>query len=105
MGELGAVNLIVIGLALLWVGIAVAIAITGARRFRLAQDILDIATTHARLLELAPARPLLVRTDLRVEIDPQLQRDLGLERPPKVLDDLSAGERGIDAEDLAKLAA
>src|SRR3569832_2284360 len=106
MGELGVVNLIIIALAALWVGIAAAVAIVAARRLRLAEDVLDIAKTHARLLELAPARPLLVRPDQSVEIDRRLARDLGLGATPVVAwAELGAGDRGFEPEYLEALAA
>src|SRR6478609_8709562 len=47
-------------LALLWLGIAVVIAVVAARRFSLAQQVLDAAQANARLLEVMPARPLLL---------------------------------------------
>ena len=66
MGAHGANNWIIVGLALLWLGIAAWIALAGARRLRLAQQVLDAARANARMLELAPARPLLVRPDQHV---------------------------------------
>ena len=54
-------SIAVTALALLWLGVAAAMAILAARRFRLAQQVLDAARANARLLELMPARPLLVR--------------------------------------------
>jgi len=98
------IGIVIVGLAILWIAIASAIAIMAARRFRLAETVLDVARTNAALLEAAPSRPLLVRPDLKVEIDPQLARDLGLQGQPARLPDLSADERGIDADDLARLA-
>ena len=73
------------GLALLWLGIAATIAIVAARRFRLAQQVLDAAQANARLLELMPARPLAVRADHRIEVDEQLLRELGLAARPRTL--------------------
>ena len=92
-------------MALLWLGIAAAIAVVAARRFRLAQQVLDAAQANARLIELMPARPLVVRPDLRVEADAQLLRDLGLQAHPTKLAELSANEAGIEKDDLAGLAA
>jgi signal transduction histidine kinase len=93
------------GLALLWLAVGVAIAIMAARRFRLAQQVLDAARANARLLALAPARPLLVRADGRIETDGQLMRELGLEGSPKKLGDLGGTDNGIVTEDLEALAA
>jgi signal transduction histidine kinase len=94
----------VTALALLWLGIAAAIAVVAARRFRLAQQVLDAAQANARLLELMPARPLLVRGDQTIEADEQLLRDLGLEAPPRTLAELVGNDSGIIAEDLDVLA-
>ena len=93
------------GLALLWLFVAAAIAIIASRRFRLAQQVLDAAQANARLLELMPARPLVVRSDKRIEADEQLLRDLGLEGIPATLGDLLGNESGIAPEDLEALSA
>jgi signal transduction histidine kinase/PAS domain-containing protein len=105
MGASGEIGLAVAALALMWLGIAAAIAVAGARRFRLAQQVLDAAQANARLLELVPARPLLVRPDRRIEADAQLLRDLGLEAPPTKLADLAGKDCGIAELDLDALAA
>jgi hypothetical protein len=86
-----AVIVAVAGLGLLWLAIAAAVAVIAARRFALAQAVLDAAKVNARLLELMPARPLVVRADQRIEIDEQLLRDLGLEKTPIKLGTGSAG--------------
>ena len=103
MGANGASSWIIVALAPLWLGIAAWIALIAARRFRLAQQVLDAARANARLLELAPARPLLVRPDQRIEADPQLLRDIGLHAAPARLSDLSQAEAGITAESLEAL--
>jgi signal transduction histidine kinase len=87
-------------LALFWVGIAAAVAIAAARRFRLAESVLEAARANANLLELTPARPLLVRPDQKIEADPQLLRDLGLRAQPKTLSDLVGTDSGIAPDDL-----
>jgi signal transduction histidine kinase/PAS domain-containing protein len=92
-------------LALLWLFIAVAISIIAARRLRLAEQVLDAARANARLLELMPARPLLVRADRRIEADAQLLRDLGLETSPSSLADLGGEDCGIAVDDLDALIA
>ena len=66
------------GLALLWIGIGAWVALLASRRLRLAQQVLNAAQSNARLLELMPARPLLVMGDGRIDVDQQLLRDLGL---------------------------
>jgi signal transduction histidine kinase/PAS domain-containing protein len=91
-------------LALLWIAVAVTLAIAAARRLRLAEAVLSTARSSAALLEATPARPLLVWPDLRIELDAQLQRDLGISRAPARLADLTSGKSGIEPEDLAELA-
>jgi len=93
------------GLALLWLAVGFVIAIIAARRLRLAQQVLDAARANARLLALAPARPLLVRIDGRIETDGQLLRELGLEGSPKKLADLVGDDNGLAAQDFETLAA
>jgi len=105
MGASGVTNLAIAALALLWVGIGAATAILAARRFRLAQQVLDAARANARLLEMMPARPALVRPDGRIDIDGQFLRDLGLEVRPARLTELAGNDSGIASEDLDALAA
>jgi signal transduction histidine kinase len=103
MGPAGATSLAISALALLWLGIAVAIAVAAARRYRIAQQVLEAAQANARLLELTPARPMLVRSDDGVEVDQQLVRDLGLEKLPSKLWDLVGNDSGIAPADLEVL--
>ena len=105
MGASGVTTYLIAALALLWLGVAAAIAVVASRRLRLAQQVLEGAQTNARLLEIMPARPLAVRGDGHVEVDPQLLRDLGLNNRPNILEDLGGAEAGIDPSDLALLAA
>ena len=105
MSASGETGLAIAALALLWLVIAVAIAIAAAQRFRLAQQVLDTAQANARLIELMPARPLVVRQGKRVEVDEQLLRDLGIEGRPATLDELGGNGRGIDRADLDALVA
>jgi signal transduction histidine kinase len=95
----------IVALALLWLGVAIAIAVIAARRFRLAQAVLGAARSSAALLERTPARPLLVSPDHRVEVDSQLLRDLGLLRAPTRLSNLAADSGGIEPDDLQLLTA
>jgi signal transduction histidine kinase len=92
-------------LALLWLALAIWITILGARRFKLAEDVLGAARANAALLELTPARPLVVRADDRIEMDPQLIRDLGLRVPPRRLSELVGNDSGLVDEDLDALRA
>src|ERR1700751_1951497 len=103
MGAIGEAGLIIVGLALLWVGIAAALSLAAARRFRLAEQVLGAARANATLLEISPARPLVVHPDERVEADRSLVRELGLKSPPRILSDLHGNDSGVLADDLAEL--
>jgi signal transduction histidine kinase len=98
------VEIAVVAIALLWLAIAAFLAILAARRLRLAEEVLTAARANAALLASTPARPLIVRPDLKVEADARLFRDLGLSDPPARLADLGGNDRGLDTEDLDALA-
>jgi hypothetical protein len=104
MSGLGATQLAIVVLALLWLAIAAMVALVAARRYRIAEQVVVAARANARLLEISPARPLVVKPDGRIESDALLLRELGLEGAPGTLDELQGGDRGIAAEDLAMLA-
>ncbi|GAA3886668.1 PAS domain-containing sensor histidine kinase [Sphingomonas limnosediminicola] len=104
MSALGAPTVWIIVLGLLWLVLAAAVSVLAARRMELAQRVLDAARSNAALLELTPARPLLVRPDQRVEADELLVRDLGLDRAPRRIADLSGKDSGIAHDDLEALA-
>jgi signal transduction histidine kinase len=91
--------------ALIWLAIAAAISFAAARRFAVAQKVVDAARSNATLLELMPARPLVVRADGRIEADVQLVRELGLHSQPIRLADLIGNDSGIVGEDLDALTA
>jgi signal transduction histidine kinase/PAS domain-containing protein len=103
MGAFGATGMIIAALALAWAAVAAMLSVRAARRLQLAGQVLDAARLNATLLEIAPARPLLVRPDERIESDALLARDFGLASQPKSLADLSTKDSGILAEDLAAL--
>src|SRR6476619_4310231 len=102
-GGLPAIIWAIAVLGLLWLAVAAAVSVLAARRFRLAEQVLDAARANATLLELTPARPLVVRANRRIEADPQLLRDLGLQGEPKVLSDLTGNDSGIAHDDLQLL--
>jgi signal transduction histidine kinase len=104
-GALPWISVVVVALGLLWLTVAAAISILAARRFRLAESVLEAARANATLLALTPARPLLVRPDLKIEADAQLLRDLGLRTQPRVLSDLVGNDSGIAPDDLDLLRA
>jgi signal transduction histidine kinase len=103
MSALGATTIWIVALALLWLALAVAITVAAARRFRLAEEVLGAARANATLLELTPARPLIIRPDQRIEADAQLIRDLGLHEQPTRLKELAGNDSGIVGEDLEAL--
>jgi signal transduction histidine kinase len=104
-GALPGIIWAIVALGLLWLAVAAAVSVIAARRFRLAEQVLDAARSNATLLELSPARPLVVRPNDRIEADPRLLRDLGLGTEPRNLDDLVGNDSGISAEDLDTLKA
>jgi hypothetical protein len=75
------------------------------RRQRRAEAIERNARRLARMIDEAPAVPLLVRTDGRIEASQRLAHWLGLDAVPEFLSELDTGERGLTAEDLAELSA
>ena len=93
----------IIVFAVLWVVIAAALAILAGRRIRGAQRVVDAARQLRDLLEAAPARPLIVHPDGRIDLDPILQRDLGFASPPERLDQLQGDGLGFVADDLDAL--
>src|SRR5258705_2917829 len=105
MNAVAGMTAVIVALTLLWLAVGIAMAIVAARRFRLAETVLGAARSSAALLETTRARPLLVGPDHRLEIDSQLQRDLGLARTPSRLSDLITDDGGIEADDLQLLTA
>ncbi len=103
--RVGVAGIVATGVALLWLGIAALLSLMAARRLRSASEISAAALANATLLALAPARPLLVRPGGQIEVDEQLQRELGFDpgKPLCTLDQLAGETRGIAAEDLAAL--
>ena len=103
MSELGGAVWVAITLAALWIVIAIAVSIAAARRFRRASAAMSSAQSMASLLDVAPARPLLVHPDGRIEVDPRLLRELGLDQAPARLTDLAGENVGIEQDDLDAL--
>jgi signal transduction histidine kinase len=105
MEALSGGSLAVGALALLWLALAAIITIFAARRYRLAQQVIETARVHSRLLELMPSRPLVVWPDGRVEADQRLIRDLGIEGSVTAFRDLAKNTAGIVPEDLEAMGA
>jgi signal transduction histidine kinase len=95
--------LIALGVAAIWIPVAAVLSLVAARRMRRANEVLASAQSLASLLAAAPARPLLIKADGTVEFDEQFMREVGLGQEPRRLEQLSDGERGLRAEDLASL--
>jgi len=98
-------GVIAAALAAVWILVAALLALVAARRFAVAERVLGAAKANSALLEISPARPLVVRTDGTVEADRNLPRDLGLKSDPRTLADLHGNDSGIVPEDLRELMA
>ena len=102
---LSGVGYVALALAFLWMGIGVALSLSGARRIAAANRVLSSARSLQSLLQLSPGRPLVVRPDGAIEIDGRLVREIGLEAAPKQLSELAAADQGLLAEDVSALEA
>jgi signal transduction histidine kinase len=105
MSDLGGSAWIVLGIAGLWLAIAAALLVLAVRRMRDASALVSSARSLASLVEVAPARPLLVRPGGSLDADRRLIRELGLERPPRTWDDLAGYDHGIMGDDVKALRA
>ena len=103
MSELGGASWIVLVIAGLWLAIAAALLVIAARRMRDASALVGSARSLASLLEVAPARPLLMRANGSIDADLRLVRELGLDRQPHSWDDLCGDDHGIVRADLEEL--
>lgn len=104
MGGLASTSAIAAALAALWILIAAAIAIVAARRIREAEAVHSSARTLRNLLDLSPARPMVVRGDGSLEVEPRLARELGFETAPATLEELAGEEVGLNRADVEALA-
>ena len=105
MDGLATTSVIAAALAALWILIAAILSIIAARRIRDASTVLSAARSLRNLLELSPGRPLVVRNgDGTIEADSRLLREIGIEKAPKKLSDLSGNDHGVVSEDLEVLA-
>ena len=103
MSGLGGSSWIVLSIAGLWLAIAAALLVIAARRMRDASALVGSARSLAALLEVAPARPLLVRADGSIDADVRLVRELGLERQPRAWDELTGYDHGLVGDDVQTL--
>ena len=103
MNGQGGLVAVLVSVAAAWLAIALWLSLLAERRIRRANAVMAAARMTAGLLADRPARPMLVGSDDRIEVDAALLRDFGLPREPSRLDDLAAEGTGIDPADLATL--
>ena len=94
---------VVLALAGLWLAVAAALLVVAARRMRQANALIASASSLSTLLDLTPARPLVVRPDGSVQADRRLVRELRLEGDPASWNELAGSEGGLDPRDLESL--
>ena len=104
MGALATGSAVALALAALWIAIGASLAWFAAQRVRQAATVLSTARSLQSLLELSPARPLVVRPGGQVEADSRLLREIGLDLDPKAIADLAGDRCGLVREDVEKLA-
>ena len=88
----------------LWLFAGVWAVWTGLKLRKRAAFSTSQADRLALLLESAPALPLMVRNDGRIEAPDRLAQWLGLEKMPNFLSDLAATQQGLSPDDAAALA-
>lgn len=88
-----------------WLAIAVAATLIGARKAAKGEAALREARAVSDLLAGAPAVPLLVYADDSLDADPRIAAWLALDAVPTCLSELDGGENGIGPEALAELTA
>lgn len=87
-----------------WTGAAAWMMLAASAKARKAEASRKAARRMARMIDEAPAIPLLVRTDGRIEGSERLAGWLGLDALPAFLSELAPGEgRGLSPEQLAEL--
>lgn len=86
-----------------WLGLAVWAVWTGLRLRKRAEFSTSQADRLASLLESAPALPLMVRNDGRIEAPERLADWLGLPKMPNFVSDLAGHNCGLSDEDAAAL--
>lgn len=86
-----------------WLALAVWAVWTGLRLRKRAEFSTSQADRLASLLESAPALPLMVRNDGRIEAPDRLADWLGLPKLPRFVSDLSGEGCGLTSEDAAEL--
>jgi signal transduction histidine kinase len=98
--------LVLIGLLLAaWVAGAAGMMLAASAKAKAAEGARKAARRMARMIDEAPAIPLLVRADGRIEGSERLAGWFGLAKLPQYLSELGGGEagKGLSAEQLAQL--
>lgn len=103
MTESGLVPVIAGIVLAVWLGIAAWAVVTGLAMRRRARHAGIQANRLQQLLDSAPALPMMVRPDGRIEAPERLADWLGLARIPNFLADLTTPEGGLSDEDSAGL--
>lgn len=106
MSDFSPAFLVIAGLILaLWTAGAGWVMLRASRRVEKAEGARKAARRMARMIEDAPAIPLLVRADGRIEGPDRLAGWLGLEQLPQYLTELAGAEgRGLSQDQVADLA-
>ncbi len=101
--ELSPLALVVIGLVLAaWTAAAAWMIVRASMRTRRAKVLHKSLRRMQRMMDLAPAVPMLVRVDGRIEAPERLARWLGLDTMPKYLSELADGEDDGEAQGLTE---
>jgi hypothetical protein len=96
--------LVLIGILLaVWTLAAGWAVVTARQRARRAEASQRLARRLGRMIDEAPALPLLVRSDGRIEGPARLAGWLGLDAMPGFLSELDSGDRGLPEAQLAEL--
>lgn len=96
--------LVLIGLLVAaWTAVAGIFVFAASARLRRAEASQRLARRLSRMIDEAPALPLLVRADGRIEGPRRLAGWLGLDSVPGYLTELDSGNRGLDEVQLARL--
>ncbi|MEZ5748699.1 MAG: hypothetical protein R3D83_02065 [Caenibius sp.] len=96
--------LVLIGLLMAAWTLCAGWLIVGAReRTRKAEASRKALRRLSRMVDEAPALPMLVRADGKLEAPPRLALWLGLDAMPGYLSELDGGDRGLDAAQLGEL--
>ncbi|MFN4114629.1 MAG: PAS-domain containing protein [Sphingomonadaceae bacterium] len=103
--ELSPTALTLIGVLLaVWTAAAAWIALWAFGKARRAEGSRRAARRMARMIEEAPAIPMLVRADGRIEVSDRLAAWLDLDKPPQFLTELTAGPgKGLTEAQLREL--